>query len=412
VSASADARSIAISGRWLPQYELVVSAFRRNFWRHAEQGAACAIYVNGELVVDIWAGEARPGVPWAGDTLATVWSTTKGMAAACIALLADREIIDVTKPVVEYWPEFGRHGKDRITLAHVLTHTAGLPYWDGYANLLTINNGSGWGRTDDIVAALADARPLWPPGEKMAYHALTIGWLLGEVVRRVTGRTMGQFLRQELAEPLDLDMWIGLPETHLGRVADLLPWPRPTDPRVISWMAETFNPDALPGKAMLVDPSGGGTERAYATANSKEFRISEAPGGNGNTTAASLAKLYAMLALGGTLGGRRYLQEHTVRRHSEIWAAADDLFAFSYRRRALGFARPCPNEVYGPNDEAFGHAGMGGSLGFADPVTGIGFGYVMNQMLLSDRLDPRPTALIYALYDCYWNSEPRRQAIK
>ena len=132
--------------------------------------------------------------------------------------------------------------------------------------------------------------------------------------------------------------------------------------------------------------------------------MAEVPGGNGNTTAESLAKLYAMLALGGQLGATRYLRDDTVRRHSAIWAAGDDLFALSYRRRALGFARPCPNEVYGPNDETFGHAGMGGSLGFADPVTGIGFGYVMNQMLLSDRLDPRAQSLIYALYDCYWDT--------
>ncbi len=391
---------ITIEGTVTAGFEPVREAFASNFAERGEVGAAFCAYVDGEKVVDVWGGEARSGVPWAEDTLCLVWSTTKGATALVAQILADRGLLDVDAPVARYWPEFAAHGKDAVTVWHVLTHAAGLPYWQGYRDLVHHDSDRNWDRTEDIARALAAAAPIWEPATKHGYHALTYGWLVGEIVRRITGKSLGAYFREEVAEPLGLDFWIGLPAELHSRVADLLPAPPPDDPELADMWAAVMAPDALTGQALLVGPLGG-LEHVAEVANSANYRAAEVPAGSGITDARSLARMYAMLARGGELGGVRVASPESVAFHSAEQFRGDDVVLVSEKRYALGYMRPCPPiEEFGPNDEAFGHPGMGGSLGFADPVARVGYGYVMNQMMPGIQVDPRARALADALYGC------------
>jgi CubicO group peptidase (beta-lactamase class C family) len=393
---------VELDGRCDQQFAAVEQAFRANFGR-GEIGAAVSIYVEGELVCDLRAGDARPGAPWRADTRAVTWSTSKGVLAALVAVLVDEGLLDVDKPVAEYWPEFAANGKAPITLSHVLTHTSGVPYWDGYAELVALGRPHGWDRFDDITAAIAEANPKWPSGTRMAYHALTIGWIVGEVIHRVTGLSPNDALQRFLCEPLNLDMAYGVPEHEHPNLADLsVTAGDVSEPS--SWVAQTFAPDTLSGKALCVAALEDFAQLEEMS-NSVNYRSAQVPGGNLSTTAESLARLYGMLADVCGWNGATVVSAETIARHTALWAEGHDLFARSHRRRALGFARPCPSEVYGPHDEAFGHAGMGGSLGFADPVSRVGFGYVMNHMFVTERLDERATTLIYALYHSLWTRQ-------
>ena len=391
---------VAISGTVHPDFEPVREAFAENFAARSDVGAAFCAYVDGEKVVDLWGGEARPGVPWAEDTLCLVWSTTKGATALVAQILADRRLLDVDAPVARYWPEFATHGKDAVTVWHVLTHAAGLPFWEGYRELVHHDSTKGWERTDDIAAALAAAPPVWEPGTKHGEHALTYGWLVGEIVRRITGKTLGTYFREEVAEPLGLDFWIGLPAGHHRRVADLLQPPTLAEPELAEMMAELMAPDALTGQALLVGPRGG-LEHLAEVANSANYRAAEIPASNAITDARSLARMYAMLARGGELDGVRIVSPESVAAHAAEQFRGYDVVLVSDKRYGLGYMRPCPPaEVFGPNDEAFGHPGLGGSLGFADPVAKVGYGYVMNQMMPGIQVDPRARVLADALYGC------------
>lgn len=387
-----------IDGTVAAGFEPVREAFAANFAERGEVGAAFAAYVDGEKVVDLWGGEASPGVPWSEDTLCVVWSTTKGATALTAQILAGRDLLDVDAPVARYWPEFAANGKEAVTVRDVLTHAAGLPSWDGYRDLVHLDSSAGWGRSEDIAHALAGAAPVLEPGAVHGYHAVTYGWLIGELVRRITGSSLGELFRTEVAEPLGLSFWIGLPSEEHGRVAPLLSAPPIADPELAAIMEAAMGPDALTGRALLVGPHGG-VERAAETANAPEFLAAEVPAANGVTDARSLARMYAMLAAGGELDGVRIVSPESIAAHTTEQYRGDDVVLASEKRYALGYMRPCPPaEVFGPNDEAFGHPGMGGSLGFADPVAEVGFGYVMNQMMPGIQVDPRARALADALY--------------
>lgn len=391
-------RDVVVEGAVAAGFEPVRQAFAANFADRHEVGAAFAAYVDGEKVVDLWGGEARPGVPWSEDTLCLVWSTTKGATALAAQILAERGRLDVDAPVARYWPEFAANGKAAVTVRDVLTHAAGLPSWEGYRELVTLDSSEGWGKTDDIARALAAATPVCEPGASHGYHAVTYGWLVGELVRRITGASIGEFFRAEVAEPLGLSFWIGLPPEEHGRVADLLSAPPPDDPELAAMMEAAMGPDALTGRALLVGPRGG-VEQAAETANTAEFRAAEVPAASGITDARSLARMYAMLAMAGELDGVRIVSPQSIAAHTAEQYRGDDIVLASEKRYALGYMRPCPPaEVFGRNDEAFGHPGMGGSLGFADPVAKVGFGYVMNQMMPGIQVDPRARALADALY--------------
>ncbi len=375
-------------------YEAVRAEFERNFAVRGDVGAAVAVYAAGRPVVDLWAGEGRPGRPWREDTMASVFSTTKGPTTLTVQVLAERGMLDVDAPVAAYWPEFAAAGKEAVTLRDVLTHRSGVITFDDYEEVLELEDH--WAADEQIAARVAAAAPLWAPGERHGYHALTFGWILGQVVRRVTGKSLGTWFRDEVAGPLGLDFWIGVPAEHHDRVADLIDAPPPTDPGVAAYLG-LFNPGTWTGRAHFVGPHGVG--QVASSFNSPAFRAAEIPAGGGVGTARALARMYGLLANGGSLDGIELLSARTVKDFAAEQVRGADAVLIVESRYGLGYARPTDLQPMGPNDEAFGHGGLGGSLAFADPVAGIGFAYVPNQLLFP-RLDEtsRARALIDAVY--------------
>lgn len=381
-----------ISGCAAAGFQPAVDAFGENFASRGEAGAAFCAYAAGERVVDVWAGEAAPGRPWAEDTLAPVFSVTKGAAALCAQILADRGRLDVGAPVADYWPEFAARGKSGVLVRHVLSHTAGLPSFPRYWETVSFDRARGWRRTDEIAARLAEAPLAWEPGTRIGYHPITFGWLVGELVRRIDGRTLGIFFREEAAAPLGLEFWIGLPPDRRGRVAELL-----SDPAPESGPAAALGGPGNPaGEALFIGPEGG---PPINMGNDPVFWSAEMPAVNGVADARSVARMYAMLSGGGELDGVRIVSEESIAAHSAEQARGTDAIFGGESRTALGYGRPAPGGMsMGPNDEAFGMQGLGGALGYADPVAEVGFGYVMNQTRMEAGTDRRARALSKALY--------------
>ena len=389
-----------IGGTVEPGFEAVADAFRANFEEHGEVGASTAVYVGGRRVVDLWGGVADPdaGTPYTDDTLQLVFSTTKGATAACANLLAQRGDLDVDAPVGEYWPEFKAAGKADIPVRWLLCHKAGLPYVDA---TLTLEEALAW---EPMVRALEAQAPVWEPGTAHGYHATTYGWLVGEVVKRISGKSLGTFFRDEIAEPLGLELWIGLPDDQQHRVAPLIQRgllgsgddDAPPDPAVAQLIEQFMGPDTLLGKA-LAAPNGvfNGAEGGM---NNPAIRSAELPAFNGVTNARSVARLYA--GLSGTVEGgpaAPLLDADQVAKASERQTFGPDKCLYFESTFGLGFFVASPFAPYG-GPKAFGHTGMGGSVGFTDPDHGIGFGYVMNKMGMSLNGDPRSGGLIRAVY--------------
>ncbi|MCY4622058.1 MAG: serine hydrolase [bacterium] len=383
----------AISGHVAAGFERVADTFEENFAIRGEVGAEFCAYVGGECVINIWAGMATPDRPWAQDTLVFMFSVTKGPTALVAQILADRGLMDVNAPVAAYWPEFAARGKDRALVRHILSHTLGLPSFPRYWDLVSFDHPDGWHRTDEIAARLAAAPLAWEPGTKLGYHSISYGWLVGELVRRTDGRTLGTFFADEVARPLGLDFWIGLPVEHHGRVAPLLHDPHPVfDPMWVFW-----GPGNPGGAALFIGPERG---RPIDLANDPAFLTAEAPAVNGVGNARSVARMYAMLAAGGVLDGCRIVSEESVAAHSAEEARGVDTVFGGLSRFALGYGRSTPGGLsLGPNDEAYGMTGIGGSVGYADPVAEVGFGYAMNQTHMEPGTDHRPRALSTALYE-------------
>ena len=382
-----------IAGTVEPGFEGVADAFARNFSEHGEVGAATAVYVGGRKVVDLWGGVAdrEQATPYAEDTLQLVFSTTKGATAACANLLAQRGDLDIDAPVAEYWPEFKAQGKGDIPVRWLLCHKAGLPYVDA---TLTFEEALAW---DPVIRALEDQAPVWEPGTAHGYHATTYGWLVGEVVRRVTGKSLGTFFADEIAGPLGLEFWIGLPDEQQHRVAPLVTWEKPKDPAIAALMEQFMGPDTLLGKA-LGAPSMLFTETDDAW-NRPELRAAEIPAANGVTNARSLARFYAGLT--GTVEGgpaAPLLDRDQVDKARERQTFGPDKVLMLETTFGLGFFISSEMARYGAAG-SFGHTGAGGSVGFTDPENGIGFGYVMNRMMQSLTGDPRSAGLIQAVYD-------------
>ena len=398
--------AVAIGGSVEPGYEGVREAFARNFVEHGDVGAACTLYVDGRRVVDLWGGVADvdTGAPYRGDTLQLVFSSTKGATALCANLLAQRGELDVDAPVASYWPEFGRDGKDDVTVRWLLCHKVGLPFVEAD---LTLDEALAW---DPVVDALAAQRPHWEPGSAHGYHAVTYGWLVGEVVRRITGKSLGTFFRDEIAAPLGLEFWIGLPEEQQARVAPLIQWgslgggdaagglaAEAPDPALAELIRQFMGPDTLLGKALgapnnvIADAEGG--------FNNPAVRAAEIPAANGVTNARSLARFYAGLT--GTVEGgpsQPILDADQVAKASELQTSGPDKCLQFETTFGLGFFVASAFAPYG-GAKSFGHTGAGGSVGFTDPENGIGFGYVMNKMGMSLNGDPRSGGLIRAVYD-------------
>jgi CubicO group peptidase (beta-lactamase class C family) len=369
-------------------FEPVQEAFASNFERHGEVGAACCVYLHGKRIVDLWGGTTTPGgnEPYTADTLQMVWSTTKGVVAIAAHMLAQEGKLDFDAPVAEYWPEFAAQGKAKIPVRWLFSHQAGLAAID---RPLGLDDVLAW---TPVVEALEAQQPLWEPGTAHGYHTFTYGWLAGEVIRRVAGVSVGKFVAERIANPLQAEFWIGLPEAQNVRVAPILPTPPP---------APGTPPDAL--AARIADPQSL-AHRSFANPaippgayNELRFRTAEVPAGNGIGTARGLSRIYA--AAIGPLDGVRLLEAETLKNATRTQAHGEDLVMGYETHFGTGFQLPFPfRPMAGPG--SFGHYGMGGAVAFAHPERGFSFAYVMNQMLPSARVDPRPNALVQALLNC------------
>lgn len=381
-------------------FDTVREAFAANFAERAETGAALSVYADGRKVVDLWGGDAGPGRPWEQDTITPVWSATKGITALVVQRLVDTGRLGLDTPVAHWWPEFAQGGKEKITVADVLTHGARLPYPPGYAEIVTADGPEGWDRVEDLTRLLEQAEPIWPEGTH-GYHSVTFGLLLNGVVRRATGSSIGALLRDEIAGPLGIEAaWIGQPAEVEDRVAHLeltIPPPPTDDPEILAFMAHAMSSEGSIGRSLFVGPSG--AMNFTAVGNDPRFRAVEHPAANGVVDARSLARVYAALAGGGELDGVRVVSEESIARHSAEQWHGNDATLMAEKRYALGYMLPgTPTERYGPADKAFGHPGMGGSLGFADPEARIGFGYVTRHMVFEITVDPRVDAVADAVY--------------
>ncbi|MDQ1384955.1 MAG: hypothetical protein QOG65_2334 [Actinomycetota bacterium] len=374
-----------VDGDVATEFEPVLDAFAENFDERGEVGAAVAVYVDGRPVVDLWGGLADPtsGVRWKEDTLVLVYSATKGVTATCANLLVQQGHLDPEAPVSTVWPEFAANGKGEITVGQVMSHQAGLPYVDGSFSL---EEALTW---KPMVDALAAQRPIWEPGTKHGYHMRTYGWLVGEIVRRVDPRqrSVGTFWREEIADELGIDFWIGLPEHLEARVAQLVP-PR-TDLRAA---LEPFGDELLLAR---VFSSPGGHFNYDQMWNRRQLHAPELPSSNGIGTARGLARMYASCV--GEVDGRRTLSEATVAQAVKERACGPDEVLMSESCFGLGFMLGKSFGAANPRT-AFGHAGAGGSLAFADPATGLAFAYVMSDLRFDAAGDPRSEQLVRATY--------------
>ena len=386
--------AIDVQGTCDARFQAVRDAFVENFAQGREVGASVSMTLNGETVVDLWGGSAdEAGVqPWGEETLVNVYSTTKGMGATCIHLLVDRGELDLDAPVARYWPEFAQAGKASLPVHYLLSHRAGLP---AIAKALPTEALYDW---DQMCAALAEQAPWWEPGAGHGYHALTYGWLVGEVVRRVDGRSIGTFFREEVAEPLGLDAHIGCGPELDGRIAELLPSPPPPPGQVDLLAAMMAEKESMSAKAFANPPVLG-----RKTVNSRAWRAAEICSANGHTNARSLARLYAALGAwtrGESFEGLHLISSATLELAREEHAAGMDKVLRLDNRIALGYMLPSPMRRFSNNAHAFGHAGAGGSLGFTDPEHGLSFGYAMNQMQAGGTGgDVRWWGLIQGMYD-------------
>ncbi|HEY4343556.1 MAG TPA: serine hydrolase domain-containing protein [Parvibaculum sp.] len=381
-----DGKPLPVGGVCDDAFEPVRDAFIRNFTELGEPGAAIALSVGGHVVVDLWAGwkDRARNEPWRRDTLVNFFSVGKALTSVCALRLVEKGLVDLDQPLTRHWPEFGAHGREDITLRHVLSHQAGLP-----AVRAPLADGAmlDWPL---MIRALEAETPWWRPGAAHGYHVNTFGYLVGEIVRRVTGATLGALLRNEIAGPLGADVHIGLAPSEHTRVAEYL-WPegvRPGAPAsglsenaLMRWNAY-WNPTGISGAGWV---------------NTPEWRSAEIPSTNGHGTAHGVARIYAALANGGSIDGVDILGSSVLREAVTEQSAGPDLILERNSRFGLGFQLPLPERPFGPNAGAFGHFGAGGSLGFCDPESGVAFAYVTNDMGPRWQ-NPRNGALLAAIY--------------
>lgn len=370
---------IEIHGFCPDRFAGVRAAFEDSFATGQELGARFALVEAGELVVDLWAGFADRArtKPFDAKTLTPVFSTTKAIAALLIARLVDQGKLAYDQPVADVWPEFAAAGKQAITVEQVMSHQEGL---SGFPDEM---EPALWFDWDAICAKLAAMAPLWPPGTASGYHPITFGYLAGEIFRRVDGRTMGTALRQDLAVPFDLDLWIGLPDAEHGRVADLQ---RPNG-------LPNFGEINAATKAAFLTPWSSPAGRGQA-----EWRRVEIPSANGHATAPALARLIGALANDGWLDGGEILSPSLIAEASRERIHGQDLVLPFVMSWGAGFMRNSAVKVWGPGEQTFGHSGWGGSCAFADPHTKLAGAYVMNKQSTDLIGDARAKRLIEAAY--------------
>ncbi len=377
-----------IQGRTASGLESIRDVFIANFIESVDVGAGLCITHGDDIVVDLWGGhqDLAQSVPWCEDTLVNVYSTTKGFGAAAVAWAVEQGALDYDAPVKAYWPVL-RAASGGLTVAQLLSHQGGLC---GVSDTLTVEDLYDW---EKMCALLERQEPFWSPGTAVGYHAITWGYLAGNLIRIVTGRTMGDVFRTEIAAPLRADCHIGLTEGEMTRVAPMIAAGRARILPDAGQLAAIERP-ALHSVA-LDNP----IIRPYGDASSRPWQAAEIAASNGHATARGVAGLYAALACGGVFQGVRVLKSATIDALTrEEVGEQDDLVLDRVLRRGRGVILNTGGE-YGPSARAFGHAGAGGSLGFADPEHGIAFGYVMNQMQTTLDGDTRAGRLVRALYD-------------
>ena len=391
-------------------YGVVADAFRRNFAEHNEIGAACAIYRDGEPVVDLWGGyrDGRARTAWERDTIVTVFSTSKGVAGVALALARARGLIDYDEAVAAYWPEFAQAGKEHITVRQLLAHQAGLAVIDRPLSVADL------GDLDVVARALAAQAPVWQPGTHHGYHGQSLGWYEGELVRRVdpAHRSLGRFFAEEIAAPLGLDFWFGLPpDLYEQRRAVIHGFTTAEMFLHLHEMPAAFvfgfmNPRGLSGRAFK-NPRVLGVVENY---NRADVLAAEIPAGNGTGEVRSVAHLYGELAAGGAALGMDAAAIEVLAEPAQPPSAGTyDLVLRVQTRFSAGYVKPFPDFRFGSSaDRAFGTMGLGGSFGFADPDTGIGFAYAMNRTGFRLWDDPREQALRNALYVDVLGERPQR----
>lgn len=368
-----------ISGFTAPGFEPVQEAFEANFAEDKELGAGFAAYLDGTLIVDLKGGYAdrKKQNAWTDETIVPVYSTTKPIAALVLASVIEALPAGYETPVADVWPEFGANGKDTVTIAQVVSHQAGLP---GFVD--PVDPGL-WLDPDACAAALAPLAPLWEPGTAHGYHPLSWGYLIGELVRRIDGRTLGTILREDIAGPAGIDFQIGTPESEHHRVAEIM------------------RPRALPDLGEINDATRAAflTKWAAPDRGGAIWREIEIPSANGIGSAKAVAELYGIYAHGGELRGRSVIPDSAFERLIESRVKGQDLVLPYITEFAAGVMR---NNIglYGPNPDTMCHSGWGGSLALGDPDRHLSAAYVMNRQSNSLQADPRATRLIQALYGC------------
>lgn len=397
-----------VEGRCDPRFGELAREFERNFAERGELGASVAVTLNGELVVDLWGGwcDADRTRPWTQDTMTVAMSCTKGATALCAHMLAIEGELDFDAPVTRYWPEFGRNGKEPVLVRHLLTHQAGVPC---LRDPLPPGAMLDW---EEMVRRLERESPFWAPGSAHGYHGLTYGWLVGEVLRRITGQSVGEFFRREIAEPTGAEFWIGLPGSEHAHYAPAFPSapPGPDEPVSKYLTVAMTQPDSMQA-LMMINTGGYLTPEGWNSPAALEAEL-PAVGGVGN--ARGLATMYRAIGHERRVGRVRFEPEDLVRMNAVQSAATEDLMLFGPGRWSLGFSKAAVTpEGVAPaarvvlSEDAFGHVGMGGSIGFTDPVADISFGYLMNQHGPDLGLGTRGQSLVDAVYRALGYREPR-----
>ncbi|MGB9353798.1 MAG: serine hydrolase domain-containing protein [Pseudolabrys sp.] len=364
--------------------------FEENFSRFGELGAAVSIWQGEKSVLELQGGfrDARRETPWTSETLVLFWSATKGLGSACLLHVLQERSIALERRVAEFWPEFGQSGKEEITLAQLLSHQAGLPALDESVDVVDYAA---------VVRALEKQKPLWAPGTAHGYHARTFGFLLDELARRIASRTIADYWREVFAEPLALDIWIGLPAEENARAATVYPARASSATLPDDFYRALASPGTIQRKT-LTSPRG---LHAVSAMNTSENRARPFVSFGGIGSATSLAKFYAMLSNGGEIGGRRFFSQHTIGQMTTTLTTGIDRVFEIPTAFSAGFMKDPPDaerRIFGPSPLAFGQPGAGGSHAFADPENKLAFVYVMNQMEQKILPNEKSLRLVDALY--------------
>lgn len=373
-----------IHGQCDDKFKGVKAAFEANFRDHDEIGASVAVTHEGEFVVDLWGGHLDKSrtSEWEKDTIVNVWSSTKTMAAMCLLLLADRNAVDLNAAVSTYWPEFSAAGKDGVKVCHFLSHTAGLSGMD------VAVEGDALYDWDWMTSQLAAQTPWWEPGTKSGYHAITQGFLIGEVVRRITGQSLGAFYKSEIADPLGADFHIGLDEGDFPRISDLIPPANPIE----------FADDGSIASRTFSNPAVDAT-----VTSTKAWRQAEIPAGNGHGNARSIVRAQTPMANGGQAFGKQILSESGTRRIFEEQARGTDMVLGIPMTFGMGYGISSDLTPLGPNKHTAYWGGYGGSVVLIDQDARLCVSYVMNRMEPGLVGDPRGMALVMAAYQAVFS---------